>query len=57
MPWSVKAQQLLRKQHAPVGAAASAALPLGSALATARVGTFLEQHRSELMVEERWSST
>lgn len=44
MPWSAKADQLLRRQYAPVGAAAAAALPAAIAAlekATAR-GTDLE---------------
>lgn len=38
MPWSVKAQQLLRTQYAPVGAAANVALPLAAALLGRSVG-------------------
>lgn len=38
MPWSVKAQQLLRTQYAPVGAAANAALPFAASLLERSVG-------------------
>ena len=38
MPWSVKAQQLLRTQYAPVGAAANAVLPLAAAILERAVG-------------------
>ncbi len=38
MPWSVKAQQLLRTQYAPVGAAANAVLPLAASLLERAVG-------------------
>ncbi|MBK8594538.1 MAG: polynucleotide kinase-phosphatase [Holophagales bacterium] len=38
MPWSVKAQQLLRTQYAPVGAAANTVLPLAASLLERAVG-------------------
>ena len=38
MPWSVKAQQLLRTQYAPVGAVANAVLPLAASLLERAVG-------------------
>ncbi len=38
MPWSVKAQQLLRSQYAPVGAAANAVLPLAASLLERSLG-------------------
>ncbi|MBS1849405.1 MAG: polynucleotide kinase-phosphatase [Acidobacteria bacterium] len=61
MPWSAKAQELLRQQYASTGAAARAALPEAvAALSTAsenpEVATLLEQYRqraetAELYVE------
>lgn len=50
MPWSAKAQELLRQQYAPTGAAARASLPavvttLNAAQANADVAGLLEQYR------------
>src|SRR5579864_3244293 len=50
MPWSAKAQELLRQQYAPTGAAARASLPaVIKALSAAQVNTdvaaILEQYR------------
>jgi protein phosphatase len=50
MPWSAKAQELLRQQYAPTGAAARAALPgviraLSAAQANPEVAALLEQYR------------
>ena len=38
MPWSAKAQELLRQQYAPTGAAARAALPMATAALRAAAG-------------------
>ncbi|TDV53574.1 polynucleotide kinase-phosphatase [Actinophytocola oryzae] len=54
LPWSAKAEQLLRRQYAPVGAAATAALPAAVAAlenAAARgtdVTALLTKHRARL---------
>jgi len=50
MPWSAKAQELLRQQYAPTGAAARASLPavvtaLNAAQANTDVAALLEQYR------------
>jgi protein phosphatase len=50
MPWSAKAQELLRQQYAPTGAAARAALPavvnaLSAAQANPELEALLEQYR------------
>ena len=50
MPWSAKAQELLRQQYAPTGAAARAALPAALAALTAHAGSpevagLLEKYR------------
>ncbi len=51
MPWSAKAQELLRRQYAPTGAAARAALPAAiAALASAsqadpEIATLMDQYR------------
>jgi protein phosphatase len=50
MPWSAKAQELLRLQYAPTGAAAKAALPaaiaaLTAATANPEVATLIDQYR------------
>jgi protein phosphatase len=50
MPWSAKAQELLRQQYAPTGAAARAALPavveaLTAAQANTDVAALLQQYR------------
>jgi protein phosphatase len=50
MPWSAKAQELLRQQYAPTGAAARAALPgvitaLSAARANPEIIALLEQYR------------
>jgi len=50
MPWSAKAQELLRQQYAPTGAAARAALPavikaLSASQANPEVAEILEQYR------------
>jgi protein phosphatase len=50
MPWSAKAQELLRQQYAPTGAAARASLPavvtaLSAAQANTDVAALLEQYR------------
>jgi protein phosphatase len=39
MPWSAKAQELLRQQYAPTGAAARAALPVATAALRAAAGS------------------
>ena len=48
MPWSAKAQELLRQQYAPTGAAARAALPV--AIAALRAGT--ENHEISALAEQ-----
>lgn len=50
MPWSAKAQELLRQQYAPTGAAARASLPavvtaLNAAQANTDIAALLEQYR------------
>jgi protein phosphatase len=51
MPWSAKAQELLRQQYAPAGAAATAALPQAIALLQAAASVDAELARkSELIV-------
>ncbi|MFO0896971.1 MAG: polynucleotide kinase-phosphatase [Pirellulales bacterium] len=64
LPWSAKAQELLRSQYAPVGAAAQAALAESSALLAAtaarlggegeELGRLAEQHRERLDAAERY---
>ncbi len=54
MPWSVKAQELLREQYAPAGAAAKAALPQAVSLLkagatlNAELGGLLQEHEERL---------
>ena len=54
MPWSVKAQELLREQYAPTGAAATAALPQAVSLLRAgaalnpQLGGLLQEHQERL---------
>jgi protein phosphatase len=60
MPWSAKAQELLRQQYAAVGAAARAALPAGLTgleAAHARgveVGALLDQYRARTAMTDRF---
>ena len=60
MPWSAKAQELLRQQYAPTGAAALAALPqaievLASAASTnAELIPVLNEYRERLGLAERY---
>ena len=60
MPWSAKAQELLRRQYAPTGAAALAALPQAvSALSAASVHTpellpLLNEFRERLDLAQRY---
>jgi protein phosphatase len=60
MPWSAKAQELLRQQYAPTGAAALAALPqaievLASAAATnPELIPVLNEYRERLSLAERY---
>jgi protein phosphatase len=59
MPWSAKAQELLRQQYAPTGAAARAALPaaiaaLASANQSPEIGLLLEQHRQRKEAADRY---
>jgi protein phosphatase len=60
MPWSAKAQELLRLQYAPAGAAARAALPDAvTALATsathnAEVAPLVERYRQRLEMAEKY---
>jgi protein phosphatase len=58
MPWSAKAQELLREQYAPAGAAATAALPqavsllrAGAAL-NAQLGGLLQEHEERLRLTQ-----
>lgn len=60
MPWSVKAQELLREQYAPAGAAAKAALPqavsllrAGAAM-NAQLGGLLQEHEERLDLTQRY---
>jgi protein phosphatase len=60
MPWSAKAQELITKQYAAVGAAArvevsSAVLALGSASRVAGTEDLLARHRSRLDAVEAYS--
>lgn len=54
MPWSVKAQELLRQQYAPAGAAATAALPQAVSLLNAaaslnpQLGGLLDEYKERL---------
>lgn len=59
MPWSAKAQELLRQQYAPTGAAAVAALPAAIAALTAakqtpEIAVLVEQHRQRKDAAERY---
>jgi protein phosphatase len=60
MPWSAKAQELLKKQYAPAGAAARAALPLAiSALAQAEsnigeVAGLKQRYQDRLLMAEAY---
>jgi protein phosphatase len=60
MPWSAKAQELLRQQYAAVGAAAGAALPQAvsaleeSAGAGLDVGALLEKYREREMAAKQY---
>ena len=60
MPWSVKAQELLRQQYARAGAAATAALPqtvslLESAVAiNPKLSGLLDEHRERLDLTRRY---
>jgi len=60
MPWSAKAQELLRQQYAPTGAAARAALPDAiAALETAAASNpelmpFVERYRERLGIAEQY---
>lgn len=49
MPWSAKAQELLRQQYAPTGAAAKAALP--QAVSLLEAGVFINPEVSGLLSE------
>jgi protein phosphatase len=51
MPWSAKAQELLRQQYAPTGAAARASLP--QAVATLEAAAKLNPEASELLYKYR----
>ena len=60
MPWSVKAQELLRQQYAPAGAAARAALPQAVSLLRAgaainsELSGLLEEHEDRLDLTQRY---
>lgn len=60
MPWSVKAQELLRQQYAPAGAAAAAALPQVVSLLNAGVSMnpqlvgLLEDYKERLDLTQRY---
>lgn len=60
MPWSVKAQELLRQQYAPVGPAAAAALPQAVSLLEAgasinpEVGGLLNEYKERLDPTRRY---
>jgi protein phosphatase len=60
LPWSAKAQELLRQQYAAVGAAARAVLPAGPAgleAAQARgveVGALLDRYRARAVMADRF---
>lgn len=60
MPWSVKAQELLRQQSAPAGAAAAAALPQVVSLLNAGVSMnpqlvgLLEDYKERLDLTQRY---
>lgn len=60
MPWSVKAQELLREQYAPAGAAAAAALRgavslLGAAASiNAQIDGLLQEHKERLDLTQRY---
>ena len=60
MPWSAKAQELLRRQYAPTGAAACAALPQAVEVLTAAVATnpelspLLDEYRERLGLAQRY---
>ena len=60
MPWSVKAQELLRQQYAPAGAAATAALPQAISLLNAgasfnaELGGLLDEYKERLDLAYRY---
>lgn len=60
MPWSVKAQELLRQQYAPAGAAAVAALPQAVSLLNAgaamnpHLGRMAEEYQERLVLTQRY---
>jgi polynucleotide kinase-phosphatase len=60
MPWSVKAQELLRQQYAPAGAAALAALPQALSLLNAgasmnpQLGGLVEEYKERLDLTGRY---
>jgi protein phosphatase len=60
MPWSVKAQELLRQQYAPAGAAATAAIPQAIALLkagvsiNAQLGGLLDECEERLDLTKRY---
>jgi len=60
MPWSVKAQELLRQQYAPAGAAATAALPQAISLlnagaaSNAQLGGLLDEYKERLDLTQRY---
>lgn len=60
MPWSVKAQELLRQQYAPAGAAAGAALPLAISLLESaasmnpEVGGLVDECKERLDLTQRY---
>lgn len=60
MPWSVKAQELLRRQYAPAGAAAMAALPraisllAAGAAMNAQLEGLLDEYKERLDLTQRY---
>ena len=59
MPWSAKAQELLRQQYAPTGAAARAGLPaavaaLGQAQQSEEIASLLESYKERAEAADRY---